>query len=528
MSEHQAQRTKALLEQLTKKANVEALFPSGRVAVGISPSAAATAQGQLMFSFAVNLLARLFPVVQELVVVVPDAPVVARLPRWPATTLDQHLHLLLTELSPPVRWSIVGQLKVEPTCSLWVSSPTATPVGACFVGSENWYVHVSPNEPQPVGGYNPVGAYAAACFGVAEVWKKLLLPHRELFIGAPIVPLERTLSFSTFTYRARPGDPNPQLPGAVNLGRLTLIGLGAGGGAAAFTLATLPGVNGVLNLIEPDEIVESNLNRYVFAAAADAFHRLPKSAVIQQLFRGLYVTARPFAASFREVRPVLTVEDLEYVVAAVHSREARRELQFETPRVLWDAGATQDGEFRIWRLILGQTECMFCKHPISQDDPEQRKAEQLTQLLGLSAETWRRKIRDNEHFSGDEVREIERRYIKGAEFDLPRVGQRFGDWETEQCGRLKLPEMEEEIPLPFAPVLAGVLIAGEIIKEMHFPDSVLDSYYWNTLLGHFVRRHEPHRRFPRRDCSFCADPIYLSQYQRRWRARERYSLAPTQ
>jgi len=158
---------------------------------------------------------------------------------------------------------------------------------------------------------------------------------------------------------------------------------------------------------------------------------------------------------------------------------------------------------------------MHCKHPIA-DDPEQRKAEQLTKLLGLSPDIWRRKIRDNEKFAEDEVRSIEQHRSKDAPFHLPKPAQRFGDWEAEQCGRLVLPDLDEEIPLPFAPVLAGVLIAGEVIKEHYFPDAVLDSYYWNTLLGHFMARNQPRRRNPRANCSFCCDPVYLEQYKRLW------------
>lgn len=516
MSERQALRTKALLARLTNMTEVEAQFPGGRVTVGIGPREATTVQGQLMLSFAVNLLARLFPVVRKLTVLVPDAPLATRVPRWSAPTLRRHLNLLLTELSPPVHWNVVEGPHEEGTCSLWLGEPSLVVAPTCFIGSEDWYVYVSPNEPQPVRGHNPVGAYAAACFGVAEIFKKLILNTQELFDGIPIVPLDRWLAFSTFSYRARSAELNPSLPDRIDLGRLTAVGLGAGGGAAAFTLATLPTLSGILNLIEPDEIEEPNLNRYVFATAKDAFQRLPKSAVVGQLFNGTPIEVRPFANTFGDARPTLTAADLEHVVAAVHSREARRALQFDTPRVLWDAGATQDGEFRIWRLILGQTECMFCKHPVSQDDPERRKAEQLARLFGISADVWLSKLRDNDQFTEEEVRCVGQRFMGGAEIYLPRVGQRFGDWEAEQCGKLKLPKVDEEIPLPFAPVLAGVLIAGEIIKERYFADQILDSYYWNTLLGNFMVRNEPRRRLPRSDCTFCRDQDYLGQYRRRW------------
>src|SRR5207249_2490943 len=101
-------------------------------------------------------------------------------------------------------------------------------------------------------------------------------------------------------------------------------------------------------------------------------------------------------------------------------------------------------------------------------------------------------------------------------FALPRPGQRYGDWEAEQCGRLKLPDADEEVPIPFAPVMAGVLLAGEVIKEHHFPEAVLEGYYWNTLLGRFMPGNRPQRRLPDPDCGFCHDPAYVEQYRRRW------------
>ena len=83
------------------------------------------------------------------------------------------------------------------------------------------------------------------------------------------------------------------------------------------------------------------------------------------------------------------------MIAAVHSREARRQIQYETHGVLWDAGATDDGEFRMWRLIFGTAECMFCKHPPGSGDPESDKALHLTKLVGIDRHSWRRKLRDN-------------------------------------------------------------------------------------------------------------------------------------
>jgi hypothetical protein len=109
--------------------------------------------------------------------------------------------------------------------------------------------------------------------------------------------------------------------------------------------------------------------------------------------------------------------------------------------------------------------------------------------------------------------------VPAAHVAAPRPGQRFNDWEQEQCGKLALPEADDEVPIPFAPVMAGVLLAGEVVKQRCFPEHTLDSRYSNTLMGKFMVRSRPFRRTPRESCSFCHDPIYLSQHARRWKGQ---------
>ena len=518
----QADRTFALLNRLTKnQESIERRLAPGRVAIVIGADAGSRPQGQLLSSFAVNLLARLYPVIQDLEVVVPrGVPLQIRPPRWAAESLDAHLRRFLQALDPPLKWSIREDSTCDRNWTLTVGAPPSLPPESVFIGGHGWEVRFSPNEPVSIGvEYNPVGAYAAACFGVAELCKRLLYPHRDLIHGVAVKPSEGAITFSTFTYRIGSSEPNPPLPPVIDLNRLTMVGLGAGGGATAFTLASLPELRGAFTLIDPDTIVDHNLNRNVFADVDDASESVLKVGAIEGLlnrFPSLIVKSIPTA--FVQATAALGPEDYRYVVAAIHSREARRQVQYETPKVLWDAAAAEDGEFRIWRMILGQTECMFCKHPPGVHDPEVKKSEQVAQLLGLLPEVCLRKLRDNEVFTAEEVTAIVSRFGGNVQpFDLPAAGQRYGDWEASQCGRLPLSDDDEEIPIPFAPVMAGVLIAGEIIKEHHFPNAVLDSCYWNSLLGQFMPHNRAFRKSPRSGCSFCADQDYLAQYNRRWR-----------
>ena len=89
------------------------------------------------------------------------------------------------------------------------------------------------------------------------------------------------------------------------------------------------------------------------------------------------------------------------------------------------------------------------------------------------------------------------------------------DGEATQCGKLRLKTIDGDVPIPFSPVMAGVLIAGEIIKEQVLPEFALDSYYFNTLLGRFMTRVVPYRRRPRASCQFCSDPDFQAQYDSR-------------
>jgi hypothetical protein len=135
----------------------------------------------------------------------------------------------------------------------------------------------------------------------------------------------------------------------------------------------------------------------------------------------------------------------------------------------------------------------------------------------MTSDDWLRKIRDNAPFTERDIEILRPRLQQlDAGVSVPLIHQRFGDWEAEHCGKLRLPDPDDEIPIPFAPVLAGVLVAGEILKQELFAHAVLDSYYWNTLVGEFMRRNRARRPTPNPHCPICSKRAYRDQYRRRW------------
>lgn len=478
---NQSGRTEEWLNRKSNDAGDSLRLGQGRVLLVIAPDEADGPQSQLVASFLSNLLARLFPVVRELDVYIPrDPKLTAHIPRWTASTLGRSIQLFFSALAPPTRCRVLSGLPTQQYDAVAQVGRLEGSTGTVFIGSIGWRVEISTEHPVGSGGRpNAIGAFASAAFGTGEIWKQLLAPYQERFPGVPLIPLRGTLVFSCFDYSHCAIGPNPELPDSIDLGRLTLVGLGAGGGATAFTLASIPHLRGDVLLIEPDEVTETGLNRAVCAAASDALTGRPKVDVISEVLgtnRG--IGTRSLKMSFDEAVNRLQLPDLKRVVAAVHSRAARRSIQLETPEVLWDAAATETGEFYVWKVIFGQSQCLACRFADQDADPEQEKAVQLSQAIGLSVKSWLRKIRNNEPFTAAEVATIRSKIENGNELiDQPSVGQRFGDWEIEQCGKLQLPDPDDEIPIPFAPVLAGVLVAGEIVKLAAFTECALDSRY---------------------------------------------------
>ena len=221
----QDERTIQLLENLSGRTDIDLarIFAPGRVCLVLASSDAGTPQGQLLFSLVANLMARLHPVVQVLDIVIDtDRDLVSRVPRWSSRTLCAHLRVMLTAIGSPVKWRMTDASKLGRSDAgeiLLVGDMERD--ASVYVGCDGWNVLVSTDGPQQINtNSNPVSINSAACFGVSEVFKRLLARHARLFPGVPVAPLSGTLVFSTLTYRSGADWENPPFPKRVDLGRL--------------------------------------------------------------------------------------------------------------------------------------------------------------------------------------------------------------------------------------------------------------------------------------------------------------------
>ena len=123
-----------------------------------------------------------------------------------------------------------------------------------FVNAVGWLAGISLKGPCPISrtkNGNCVGAIAAACFGVAQVFKMAL--------GLPDDRLLRDGVFDVFGLDwtdARNVGPSP----ATDIGRLLMVGSGSVGSSAAYCMQ-MAGVTGEVTIIDKDVVKIQNFNR---------------------------------------------------------------------------------------------------------------------------------------------------------------------------------------------------------------------------------------------------------------------------
>jgi hypothetical protein len=466
---------------------------------------------------AVNLLARLHPVVGEVVVALPrDAERTAHAPGVGAGTVGEAVADLASLIDSPV--AVRGSPEPEgadATLHLGAGSAEAT----VSVGSDGWLVHMATDgTPTPFSGQaNPIGSYAAACMGVAEVFKAVL---RES-VGAENVRGRVTsvgsTTFSTYDYTVDRADPvNPELPGVVNLHNLNVIGVGAGGGALVQTLSAVDAVTGTIRLVDSDEVSASNLNRYIWAYRRDvgAMKAEIGKRVVVDAHRALTFSVKAHPEPYIKFSDRVDADALELVVSAVDTVRARKQIQWDFPETVLDGATNQRGDYVVLRVAFGEGQCLACKHQGRQDGVE-REMSVLSEQIGLATETLVEMNTDNAAFTRGQV-DRAAEYVDGdVNITVPEPGERFSDWFRLHCGHIDLGGADMEVPVPFLPVTAGVLLAGEVIKQRHFPEAVVDNRFTHNLLGVPV---EGMHRFtnPHPDCEVCGDPDAVARYEEKW------------
>ncbi|MBP2252572.1 hypothetical protein J2754_002918 [Halarchaeum solikamskense] len=477
---------------------------------------------------AINLLARLAPMVDRIDIQADES--VERqvfVPGVRADDIGETVVALNENIGSPVTagFDAVSRDAYDAVLHLGDGEFTGA-AGEVGVSSRGWLVHTSTTGAvDPFGDEpNPIGAHTAGCIGCAEVFKQLLLADAsDENLDTPVDPVD-DVTFSTFNYTVDPTDPaNPALPDVVDVDDLHVIGVGAGGGALVYALSTLSDLQGTVRLVDSDEVSASNLNRYLWAYADDV------GAMKADVSQRLLMEAHPdFGSSihshpvpYEEYSDTVDSSELRLAVSTVDTARARKQIQWDLPETVLDAATNQQGDYVVLRVEFGEGQCLACKH-VGSGDGVEREMAALAETVGLDADTLVRMNTNNEAFTADQVSVIEEQGT--GEVAPPEPGERFSDWFRQQCGHVDLGGADMAVPVPFLPVTAGILLAGEVIKDRHFPDHTVNNRFTHNMLSEpREAMHYPANANP--ECSICQDEDVREFYRSKWDGETRGEAA---
>lgn len=297
----------------------------------------------------------------------------------------------------------------------------------------------------------------------------------------------------------------------IHIGRIYMAGAGAIGNGFLWASRHLD-IRGQLDIVDDDCVSSGNLNRQIWFTTEDInlskVHRLVMRA--QPLFPRL--TLVPRQCRVQDLPEKSDGPWLHRLIVAVDSRRARRQLQNEFPGEVFDASTTDIREVVLHHHLQPTSRaCLSCIYEA--DEEELSREKHIAEHLGVTIEEVRsQRISDSAaetiavKFSGLIARELS--------------GMAYDSLFKKLCAESKLRTTEGRTivaPFAFVSVLAGTLLAIELVRRSTRGNSDLDFNYWRLSPWHppFGRRRILKPKQPQ--CPFCGNAVLAKLNESMWR-----------
>lgn len=388
----------------------------------------------------------------------------------------------------------------------WISTITSSNSQAIHASNDGWVSHVG-GRCLPSRISNPYAAAAAGALASASLF-------RRVFLGSTLEP---DFSISLLAYDASAGRDMP-FP-TVHLGDVWFTGVGAVGNAALWCLARHRGLSGTIRLIDPEVVALSNLQRYALATMNDVGRPktdLGMAALAESKFT---VDVSPMA-----LESVANEDSVPRTIAiSVDNEEGRRVAQALLPELVVNGWTGELSLGASWHRF-GESACLACLY-----QPTARglsATEQAAQALGLSPERAAFLWVTRSPLEPPDIASAAASLGVASESLSPWLGRTLGDLYTDAvCGAVPLDVVGlgkfESVPLAHQSVLAGVMMAAELVKRSD--PTLIAAGQREALVSYdnVLRPPPAHWAKPRaRETScICGDADYQSVYTDRWKPR---------
>lgn len=474
------------------------------VGIAFDGEAASSTEGAATLDLVVRLIARLYPEIAVLSLDDGGRP------------MARSLCDLARSINPDIGIASVGRA-VTHFIVVGSTVPRGVKGRMFFAGSRGWTALLSRSNPMGSGSTsNPFGAGAAACFAAANVFRSIFA---DQLVGGE---LDEEIAMSLLDYGQDTGGGH-FLPTEVDIGEAHLVGLGAIGNGAIWSLARSPWITGSLHIIDHELVELSNLQRYVLALQADVGRRKVDLATKAFGHVGLEVIPHPerwanYASGHRDWR-------FERVAVALDTAADRIALQGALPRWITNAW-TQQTDLGVSRhAFVDGRACLACLYlPAGKvKDEDERLAEEMG-LLEARLEI-RAMLQTNVPVSAAFVSRVASALGVPEEHLLPFVGQSLRSFHKSAiCGGVVFSltggrrPVQAVVPMPFQSALAGILLAAELVKHAAGRAvAPMTSTRINLLrpLGRYL--HDPAPKDTSGRC-ICNDPDFVAAYRLKYAA----------
>ena len=287
----------------------------------------------------------------------------------------------------------------------------------------------------------------------------------------------------------------------INLEHTYVAGAGAIGNGFLWAARHL-NFRGRLSIADDDTVSSGNLNRQIWFQNEDIgkskANRIVKRA--QEHFPQLELV--PNRCRLQDLPGKSSGPWLRRLIVSVDSRRARRELQNELPGEVFDSSTTDIREVVVHHNRQPtELACLSCIYEA--DEEEMTREKHIAQHLGVSVEDVR-----TERISKSAA---ERIVLMHSELDPESlVGIAYDTLFKSLCaeGQLQTPEGKRIVaPFAFVSVLAGTLLALEVVRRLGAGKHSRDFNYWRLSPWHPIDKRRQIIRQRQPECAFCADPI---------------------
>ena len=387
--------------------------------------------------------------------------------------------------------------------------------GVLCPSSSGWVARLTQNGEQSLRGANNIYAASfAAGLAAAEIFRSIFESHLD-----DHSPIEQA-QVSLLDYSKENGIDLP-LP-KVDLGDVAFVGLGAVGNSALWSISRHEGIGGKLWLVDHESVDVTNLQRYVLALNSDenkvksdlAARELEKSGLSYvKCEKRLEDFAEEFSPSFK----------IPTICISVDNFDDRRVAQALLPRLVVNGYTGTKDLGASWHQFDDREKpCLACLYFGS---PAKSELKLMEESLGLESTAIVNLLLPGILLNQNHIKAIEKFRNLPDNSLFFWEGKHIKDIYTNiVCGSLGVAlgdgGQSETVPLAHQSVLAGILMAVELVKrttpELSKMSQDEELVTWSNIL-----RPPPNKwgysQPPTRGC-ICSDVDYREVFKAKWGA----------